>query len=202
MQTRRRCAQDAPTPSPSPVRVGPPDALPRSFCAGGGFDQIESAIRLKGLLPFAVAAMFAALGFELRAPLFELRLLFGRQDREHLLVLVELCAHQLRLNRSRFGQLLRRKGFVERAAFACLAQLLVLGPKLRAQRFGLFREALANLLQLRLLFVRQVEVSEHTAAEMIAALSGLVTTLTPTAVRALLVAMIAALRLREGERGG
>ena len=41
---------------------------------------IESAIRLKDLLLFVVAAMFAVLSFELRAPRVELRLLFRRQN--------------------------------------------------------------------------------------------------------------------------
>src|SRR5215218_7602188 len=109
------------------------------------------------------SAHFAASAFVLRFRLFQLGFLLSRQNGKHFLMKLEPLAHQLGLEARHFRQFLSSQRYVERTAFARLAQLLPLGTKLLVQRFVALGKAFADLFQLGFLVVGEIELSEESA---------------------------------------
>src|SRR5882724_3331873 len=100
-----------------------------------------------------LAAARAAMSFELRFQLIELRLLLSCQNGQHLLTKGKSRAHRLCLQACHFRQFLSSQRFIERTAFTRLAQLLPLRPKLFKQWFVAFHRALTDLFHLRFLII-------------------------------------------------
>src|SRR5438445_7816114 len=82
---------------------------------------------------FTGATAFTPMAFELRFHLFKLGLLLSGQNGLHFLTKLESFTHQLRLQARHFRQFLSSQRFIERTAFARLAQLLPLRSKLLHQ---------------------------------------------------------------------
>src|SRR6185369_9292083 len=110
---------------------------------------------------FLVIVPLGLICFELLARLLELRLLFGRKNGEHLLMKLELLAHQLCLKRSHLSELLRSQSFVERTALICIVKLTTLCLDLLHQRTGCLSAALAKLFHLCFLGISQIQIAEN-----------------------------------------
>ena len=165
--------------------------------------QANDPVRGGDALLLWASAHFAATGFSLRLSLFQLGFLLRCQDGKHLLMKLEPLAHQFGLEGRHFRQLLSSQCFVERTAFARLAQLLPLGPKLIAQRLVGLRGALADLFQFGFLVVGEIQLFEEPAFAHPSHASSLVVAsmASPLRARAFSVVLLGCDRLGNGDRG-
>src|ERR1700754_2143963 len=115
---------------------------------------------------------------------------------------LKVLAHGFRLETRHFRQFLSSQRFVERTAFARLAQLLAFGPKLVMQRFVALRKALADLFHLRFLVLSKIRLPEestpHSSPAMSISISS--TSTVPLFGRVLSLALFGCYRLRNGDR--
>ena len=120
---------------------------------------------------------------------------------------LEPLAHQFGFEGSHFRQFLSSQSFIERTAFARLAQLLPFGMKLLAQRLVALSKAFVDLFHLSFLVVSKIQASEEPAsAHSSQALVITSTAATPLATLtlcliALATSLIGGNRLGDSDRG-